>query len=97
MEYKEDFPVGSRVLIKDREFLEEFKRSWKYHHPLDGSQLQYAGMTARVKNVSFYHGGDVLYGLKRIPGTWHEACLRAADNSKASFWESIRRRLWPPT
>jgi hypothetical protein len=74
--YKEMFPVGSRVWIRDREFLEEFKRSWKFHHPLEESQLQYAGSSALVKSVGFYHGGDVLYELKTAPGTWHEQCLR---------------------
>ena len=25
-----------------------------------------------------YHGGDVLYVLENVPGTWHEDCLRRA-------------------
>jgi hypothetical protein len=32
MSYTEKFPVGSRIGIVGREFLEEFKRSWKYHY-----------------------------------------------------------------
>jgi hypothetical protein len=30
----------------------------------------------RVKEVSFYHGGDQLYILENLPGIWHEQCLR---------------------
>lgn len=48
---------------------------WKLHHPLDKEQLRYAGRIAEVEDVSYYHGCDELYGLKDIPGTWHEACL----------------------
>ena len=32
-----------------------------------------------VRDVSFYHGGDVLYSLEKIPGTWHEQCLSSDD------------------
>ena len=53
-----------------------FRRTWKSHHPLDDSQLAYAGQSAKVSNVSFYHGGDELYQLEGIPGIWHEACLQ---------------------
>ncbi len=77
MLYTEQFPVGSRVKIADRDFLEEFKRSWKYDHRLESEQLELAGVTATVSKVGFYHGGDVLYQLDGIPGTWHEACLQA--------------------
>jgi hypothetical protein len=77
MLYTEKFPVGSRVRIADLEFLEEFKRSWKYHHPLESMQLERAGVVATVSKVGFYHGGDVLYQLEGILGTWHEACLQA--------------------
>ena len=75
MLYKEDFPVGSKVRIASREFLENFERSWKYRYPLESSQLHHAGEVATVSSVGFYHGGDVVYQLRDIPGTWHEACL----------------------
>jgi hypothetical protein len=39
--------------------------------------LRYAGRTARVRSVSFYHGGDELYELEDIPGIWHEENLSA--------------------
>jgi hypothetical protein len=29
--------------------------------------------------VAFYHGGDVLYTLDDIPGTWHEACMHPSS------------------
>jgi hypothetical protein len=35
------------------------------------------GKMDTVKSVGFYHGGDVLYELSEISGTWHEACLES--------------------
>lgn len=79
--YSELFPVGSTVKIQSRQQLEEFQRTWEYHHPLLEEQLPYAGRDATVRTVGFYHGGDVLYELDDIPGTWHERCLSSAQNS----------------
>ena len=73
--YNEEFPVGSKVRIKDTEFLVEFQRTWKSHDPLSDKQLRYAGDVATVRSVGFYHGGDELYQLEGIPGIWHEECL----------------------
>jgi hypothetical protein len=77
MLYQEKFPVGSNVRIKDRPLLEEFHRTWKYHHPLSTEQIAYGGHSDFIVRVSFYHGGDVLYNLKTAPGIWHEALLEA--------------------
>ena len=82
--YKDLFPVGSAIGIGLREQLEEFQRTWKYHHPLVAEQLRFAGRDATVREVSFYHGGDVLYSLDEIPRTWHEQCLSSAENPKPS-------------
>lgn len=73
--YKEDFPAGTIVRIRDGNALEIFKDQWQWHHPLAPEQLGFAGYKARVKTVSFYHGGDELYELDGIPGIWHEQCL----------------------
>lgn len=75
--YKEKYPVGTQVRIADRESLEDFRATWKYHNPLQPEQINYASEVTTVKKVGFYHGGDVLYELKEAPGIWHEACLRA--------------------
>jgi hypothetical protein len=74
--YTASFPKGSSVQIADRAFLENFLATWKYHHKLEPAQLDYADRDATVKGIGYYHGGDVLYELSEIPGTWHEACLR---------------------
>jgi hypothetical protein len=73
--YKENFPVGSSVRIADSQRLEEFRRTWKYHHKLDPEQLKHAGEIGEIEKVGFYHGGDVLYKLRGLPGIWHEQCL----------------------
>ena len=74
--YTAAFPKGSKVQIADRAFLENFLAIWKYHHKLEPDQLGYAERAATVKETGYYHGGDVLYKLGKIPGIWHEACLR---------------------
>jgi hypothetical protein len=76
--YQEDFPVGSLVRIADRETLEHFRTTWRYHNPLTEEQVAFAGREAAVTAVGFYHGGDVLYTLRDVPGVWHEQCLSAS-------------------
>jgi hypothetical protein len=73
--YQELFPKGSKVRVKDRATLEAFKVEWRWHHPLEGSQLDFAGESGRVASIGFYHGGDVVYWLDGIPGVWHERFL----------------------
>jgi hypothetical protein len=72
-----EFEVGTEVRIADRAFLEEFLEAGQYHNELEPEQLEFAGRTAKVHNVSFFHGGDEIYALEGIPGVWHEECLSA--------------------
>jgi hypothetical protein len=69
------FAEGAKVRVAERAVLEEFRRSWKLHNELTPSQLQYAGQIAEVDKSYMYHGGNILYALKGIPGVWHEQCL----------------------
>ena len=71
--------MGTKVVVAPLPDLEKFRLNWRLHNPLTESQLQFAGAVARVKAVGFYHGGDVLYELRKIPGVWHEVCLRSAS------------------
>ncbi len=73
--YKELFPAGRRVRIRVRETLLDFQKTWMLHHPISDEMVSLAGTSAAVKSVGFYHGGDVLYVLENVPGTWHEGCL----------------------
>jgi hypothetical protein len=79
--YKATFPKGSRVRVASRAALETFARDWKYHHKLLPEQMDYAGATTTVKEVSFYHGGDQLYVLDNVPGIWNEPCLEPASET----------------
>jgi hypothetical protein len=74
---KAEFEVGSEVRTADRNFLEEFLEAGQYHNELEPEQLEYAGRTAKVKGVEFFHGGDEIYTLEGVPGVWHEECLSA--------------------
>jgi hypothetical protein len=73
--YDAEFLAGELVRVADRKTLENFQREWKWHHPLETSQLPFAGHESQVENVFFYHGGEELYQLKDIPGIWHLECL----------------------
>ena len=77
-QYKEQFPKGSKVRVKDRATLESFRNAWHYHNPLNDAQLAFADQESTVASVSIYHGGDVLYTLEEASGIWHEQCLEAA-------------------
>jgi hypothetical protein len=77
--YSERYPVGSPVKIAPFETLEEFMRTYKYHHALVPEQLRYAGMLTIVRTVEYYHGGDVIYTLEGTERfAWLEPCLRDA-------------------
>jgi hypothetical protein len=76
--YKEEFLIGSRVRIANACKLRNFLETWKFHHKLNPEQLEYAGKIAVVEKIGFYHGGDVLYQLRGVPGIWHEECLCSA-------------------
>jgi hypothetical protein len=80
--YKIEYSLGSLVRIANLERLEEFSRTWKYHHPLQAEQLQYHGRIGKVKSGAFYHGGDELYEVEGVPGIWHEQCLSAVVDPK---------------
>jgi len=77
MAYQERFPIGSNVRIKKGQYLEEFRRTWKYHHPISVEQVAYGGQQDCVTKIGFYHGGDILYNLDKAPGIWHEQLLEA--------------------
>jgi hypothetical protein len=47
--YNEEFPVGSRVRIRDRAWLENSMREWKLRKPLAAEQLQSAGGVAKPR------------------------------------------------
>ena len=79
--YSERFPVGTTVRVAERVALEQFIKDWKHHNPLDAACLPFAGRSATVREVVFYHGGDPLYTLEGIPGLWHEVCLRSSSGA----------------
>jgi hypothetical protein len=81
--YSGSFDVGSKVRIVHLQALEDFLRTWRYHNQLRMEQLAYAGRTARIAKVGFYHGGEPLYELDEIPGVWHEVCLCGAEDQNA--------------
>jgi hypothetical protein len=82
--YKELYPVGTKVRVAGRAKLDDFLRTWKFHHPLPPEQLLDADRIAEVVSVAFYHGGDVLYGLRDVPGTWHEEWFCQSGSSTSA-------------
>jgi hypothetical protein len=73
--YDADFPIGTFVRVADRSTLELFMATWKWHHPLESSQLEFAGKEGEVTWLGFYHGGEELYQIEGIPGIWPGQCL----------------------
>jgi hypothetical protein len=73
--YREEFSFGTKVRIKAREVLDEFRRTWKLHHAISAEQVGSGGQVSIVVGVSFYHGGDELYELTDVPAIWHEQLL----------------------
>jgi hypothetical protein len=78
--YNADFPPGTKVRIKPRDFLQEFQRTWKFYDPLQHFQLDYAGQIATVDSVGYYFGADELYTLQGIRRIWIELCLERAED-----------------
>jgi hypothetical protein len=76
---KQAFPLGAKVRIADRAALEEFAAKWRLYHKLRPEQLACAGREATIIKAGFYYGGDAVYQLEGIPGTWPEPCLRTVD------------------
>lgn len=81
--YKTTFPKGTKVKVISKAALETFAQNWKFHHKLQPEQMEYAGVTTTVKEVSFYHGGDQLYVLDNVPGIWNEPCLESIHETEA--------------
>jgi hypothetical protein len=83
--YPQKFPTGSIVRIAERHALERFRQTWKLHNPLLAEQFVFAGSSATIGSVGFYHGGAVLYVLEDIP------CVARIMSDEE--WISIIRRL----
>ena len=83
MPYEAAYPEGTMAKVAPRQDLEKFHETWRFHHPLQPSQLQYADRTAPINWVGYDHGGDVMYQLEGIPGIWHECCLRPTTVAEA--------------
>jgi hypothetical protein len=47
---------------------------------LQPEQLQFADRVTTVKGAAAYHGGDMVYVLKDVPGSWLEQCLGPVVN-----------------
>jgi hypothetical protein len=78
-QYREQFLKGSLVRVKNRAALLVFQKEWRLHNPLQSTQLFFAGKEGEVAEVSYYHGGDVLYTVAEMPGVWHEQCLELPE------------------
>ena len=70
-----NFKEGEEVRIADRDALDEFTATWKFHHKLESAQLGYSSRIAKVTKVIMYHGGDILYELENVPSLWHQRVL----------------------
>ena len=69
--YHAAFLCGEKLKIKPISFLRQYLRpEWPSHNPLEPEHLEFAGQRVSVSAVSYYHGGQILYQLRGIPGYW---------------------------
>ena len=61
--------------IKPSGQLDAFSRNGQLRYPPSGEQMAYGGETDSVRRITFSITGDVLYGLEKAPGMWHEQLL----------------------
>lgn len=71
------FRVGNPVRVATLDELARLQAQPDFHHPLEPEQLESAGAVATVREISYYLGGEPLYRLENVPGTWPERCLTA--------------------
>jgi hypothetical protein len=83
------FPVGSEVIIATRDELEEFRRTWRLHHPLAEAQLEHAGRRALVIATGMYHGGDFVYELSGTPGLLAPAESAQRKAAHPARWKAV--------
>jgi hypothetical protein len=74
-QYSSLYKIGEVVRIKNVDYLNEFKKKWKYHNPILDSMIAQAGKEMKIIDVGYYHGGDPLYQIAGSEGFWHEECL----------------------
>jgi hypothetical protein len=79
--YSPRFAKGVKVRIASDDALNELLKTWRFHHRLQNDQLTYHDAEAFVEEVYSYHGGDILYVLRDIPGIWHEVCLNESQTT----------------
>src|SRR5687767_12181716 len=79
--YIAEFPVGTWVRVVELEKLKEFETNWKWHHPLEPSQKEFAGNRGQVEDVNYYHSSDELNVIKNIPCIWHEVYLELTQTT----------------
>lgn len=82
-----NIPVGGRVRVKSRTFLDQFQRQSKYRHPISSEQLAVAGTTDTVKGAGIHRDGYALLELTSTPGMWHEECLEWVEED--GHWRKI--------
>jgi hypothetical protein len=80
--YDPQFRVGARVRTISADELRAFQTGWQLHHPLTAEQMAFGDVESVVAEIGYYHGGDVLYHLKDVPGVWHEQCLVGLQDKK---------------
>jgi hypothetical protein len=99
-DHGKNFAVGTLVRVEERETLDRFLSTPTQHSSLTHDQLEYAGCKAVISEIAFDPGGEPLYSLENIPGTWYEACLRASSIGHAydhhegsALWRAIDNEL----
>ena len=95
--YHPDFPKGTKAKVANRDVLEQFAQTWRYHHPLTEDQLGFHGAEAAA--ISFPEFFTYLDTLARVYfekgkidqaiAVQTEAVAQAPADSKTMFQRSL--------
>jgi len=74
-DYHSSFLAGEYALLASADVLREIEERFGTFELLAKGMAQHAGMRIRIKSVSFYHLGTVLYEFDELEGYWLEAAI----------------------
>jgi hypothetical protein len=69
------FLAGEYVLLASAEVLDDLEQRFGSFELLAKGMARHAGKRVRIKSVSFYHFGTVLYEFDELEGCWLEGAI----------------------
>ncbi len=74
-DYHSAFLAGEYVMLASAKVLDDLEERFGTHPMTPKGMAQHAGKRVRIKSVSFYHFGTVLYEFDELGGYWLEGAI----------------------